>query len=180
MAVSELSEAISEAFEVELPERLLRFHEKQEWEDCEYLHLREGFLRGWFEPVFDDEDYLADLDAIGEDFGIDDMDDLDWSEEFADFVPLAILEEDSDDDDDDDGDVVGAFLVVQISDPECPVWVWDQDGWMIYPLAASLDDFLAGVAWEGKQPVEHARAGHPYSAFEWVDDVPDDEGDDDD
>lgn len=185
MSDEDLSQSIAEEYEVEIPERLRRFHATREWEDLGYLHLQRGFLRGWFAPVFDDLDYLCDLSAIGDDFGIDDIDDVDWEDEFGDFVPLAVLEDPDDDvdddvDDDDDDDLVGAFLVVRVTDTECPVYVWDADGWTLYPLAASLDDFVAGKAWQGKAPVPHDRDGAPYEAFAWADELDDDDDDGDD
>ncbi|HEX4517415.1 MAG TPA: hypothetical protein VH054_27910, partial [Polyangiaceae bacterium] len=126
---------------------------------------------GTFEVDFTD-DLLTDLSALGEEHWIDDIDDVDWPGEFADYVPFGRLTDAHGDED----EPVKSFLIVSIKDAACPVLVWDYDGWMIYPLAKSLDDFVDGVA---KSPrIDHDRAGSPYKKFSWIED--EDEGDDDD
>ncbi len=59
-------------------------------------------------------------------------------------------------------------------------YLFEQEGWMPYPLAASLDDFLAGRAWSGADPAPHDNLGEAFSAFCWTEEIPDDDDDDDD
>ena len=138
------------------------------------LHLRDGFLTGCFQPNFIVVDYFIDLLVIGDDYGIDDIEDIDWDDEFEGFMPFALL----DSPDEEDLDLLGAFLVVQTSNAKCPVFVWEREGWMLYPLASSLDDFIAGKKWRGAAP-DHDNMGLPYKKYAWVDEVPDDDDDDD-
>ena len=155
---------LEEAFGVAVPDVAREFIEtaalaKQE----EILVLEEGFVRGRFEVSFGDYS-LRDLEALGEECWIDDMYEVDWPENFADFVPFVRLIDEGAEDFD---EPVRSFLVIQVSDEEAPVWLWDYDGWSVYPLAASLEDFLKGRAWEGKDPLDHHFASTPYKRFRW-------------
>jgi hypothetical protein len=161
---------MQKAYGVELPARYRKFLEKREYAALGHLKLENGYLRGTFEVDFTDEQ-LADLSALGEDRWIDDMDDIDWEGEFGDYVPFATLTDAHADEDD---EPVRSFLILSVKDAGCPVLVWDYDGWTIYPLAKSLDDFVDGVA---KAPaLEHDRAGQSYKKFSWVEE--DDDGED--
>ena len=113
---------------------------------------------------------LADLVELGQNHNIDDVDDIDWPGEFGDFVPFAILSDAAADDDD---EPVRAFLIMSVTDAACPVYLWDYDGWTIYPIAQSLDDFIGGVA-SGKR-FEHAHASTPYKKYVWVADTEEDD-----
>lgn len=161
-----------EAYDVAVPQAYRSFLEKNAVEMEEHiLILEDGFLRGRFDVDFGDSD-LLDIESLGEACWIDDMYEVDWPELFADFIPFARLHDEGslygdDEDDDDFPDPVRSFLVMQVSDPDAPIWVWDYDGWRLYPLAASLDDFIKGVAWQGKEPLEHIKKSYPYSAFGW-------------
>jgi hypothetical protein len=169
--------SMQKAYGVELPARYRKFLEKREYSSLGNLKLADGFVRGTFEVDFTDEQ-LADLNALGEDHWIDDMADVDWDGEFGDFVPFATLTDAHADEED---EPVKSFLVVSVKDAACPVLVWDYDGWMIYPLAKSLDDFVDGVAKAAK--LEHDRAGSPYKKFSWIESDEDEEeedGDEDD
>jgi hypothetical protein len=180
MSAREFLGAMTKAYGVVLPPRYRKFVEKKEWEKLGDMHLRlvNGYLRGTFSVDFLDP-ALADLSELGEQQDIDDMDDVDWKGEFGDYVPFATLVDAAAEDEDEDYvEPVKSFLIVSISDAACPVLVWDYDGWTIYPLANSLDDFLAGVA-SGKR-LEHDRAGSPYKKFTWVDPGADEEEDEDD
>ena len=165
---------MEKAYGVKLQPRHRRFLESKEGDGLGHLKLVRGFLRGTFQVDFTD-DALIDLGTLGEDFGIDDMDDVDWRGEFGDYVPFATLTDVHAEDDD---EPVKSFLIVSVTEEECPVLVWDHDGWMIYPLAKSLDDFVAGVAKAAQ--LEHDRAGHAYEKFAWVDEDEDEDDDDDD
>ncbi len=162
---------MQKAFGVELPARYRKFLEKREHTALGNLKLTDGYLRGTFEVDFTDE-LLTDLSALGEDHWIDDIDDVDWPGEFSDYVPFATLTGTHAEEDD---EPVRSFLIVSVKDAACPVLVWDYDGWMIYPLAKSLDDFVDGVAKAPK--LDHDRAGSPYKKFSWVEE--EDEGEED-
>jgi len=178
MSARELLGAMTKAYGVQLPARYRKFVEKKEWEKLGDMHLRlvHGFLRGTFSVDFLDPT-LADLSELGEQQDIDDMDDVDWKGEFGDYVPFATLVDASAEDEDEEPEPVKGFLIVSVTDGTCPVLVWDHDGWTIYPLARSLDDFLAGVA-SGKR-LEHDRAGSPYKKFAWVEPGADEDEDED-
>jgi len=161
------------SFGVELPARYRKFLEKKEYATLGNLKLADGYLRGTFDVDFTD-DLLTDLSALGEEQWIDDIDDVDWPGEFGDYVPFGRLTDVHEDESD---EPVKSFLIVSVKDAACPVLVWDYDGWMIYPLAKSLDDFVDGVARAGK--LSHERAGHPYKKFAWVDPSEDEDEDED-
>ena len=153
---------VQETYEVEIPDRYRRFFETEAKSlQKKRLHLEDGFLRGVFSPVFSDP-ALCDLYELGEYHYIDELDMVDWGEEYGDFLPFASFYHTS-------GEQPSkAFLVVQISDPECPVWLWDYS-WMIFPLAASLDDFVESNAWTGKEPLDHESAASTiYKKFSWL------------
>jgi hypothetical protein len=162
---------MQKAYGVELPARYRKFLEKREHAALGNLKLADGYLRGTFEVDFTDE-LLADLNALGEDHWIDDIEDVDWPGEFSSYVPFATLTDTHAEEDD---EPVRSFLIVSVKDAACPVLLWDYDGWMIYPLAKSLDDFVDGVAKAPK--LEHDRAGSPYKKFAWIEE--EDEADED-
>ncbi len=164
---------MKKAYGVELPARYRKFLDKKEYATLGNLKLVDGYLRGTFEVDFTD-DLLADLSALGEEHWIDDIDDVDWPGEFGDYIPFGRLTDAHGEED----EPVKSFLVVSVKDAACPVLVWDYDGWMIYPLAKSLDDFVDGVAKASK--LVHERAGHPYKKFAWVEEEDEDEDSDDD
>jgi len=166
--------SMEKAYGVELPARYRKFLEKREYATLGNLKLENGYLRGTFDVDFTDEQ-LADLSALGEDHWIDDIDDIDWPAEFGDFIPFATLTDTHADEDD---EPVRSFLIVSVKHASCPVHVWDYDGWMIYPLAKSLDDFVDGVA--KAQALSHDRAGQPYKKFSWVEEEDGDEDEDED
>ena len=159
---------MKKAYGVELPARYRKFLDKKEYATLGNLKLTDGYLRGTFEVDFTD-DLLTDLSALGEEHWIDDIDDVDWPGEFGDYVPFGRLTDAHGEED----EPVKSFLIVSVKDAACPVLVWDYDGWMIYPLAKSLDDFVDGIAKAGK--LTHDRAGYPYKKFAWVEEDEDDE-----
>jgi hypothetical protein len=168
MKPDELVARLESSYGVELPARLRSFLLEREHRAAgKLLHLERGYLRGWFEPDFYDAD-LADLAALGEKHWIDDLEDVEWAADYGDLVPLATIADAFADPGAERFEPAKAFLVVQVTDAECPVYVWEYDGWRVYPLAASLDDFLAGRAWTGKQPLAHERLGSSYTAFRWL------------
>jgi hypothetical protein len=175
--MSDLIERVEGALPGAMPERYRRFLSDKEYESLAFLHLKEGFVRGCFATKADDADYLCDLGAIGSDYGIDDIDDIDWSGDFAGYAPFAVLDvvDEEGEVDDEESSELGTFLVIKVDDADCPIYVFEEEGWMLYPLAATLDDFIAGNAWTGKDPAPHDNLGDPYEEFEWVDEVPEDD-----
>jgi len=163
---------IEAAFEVELPDRFRQFFLANQ-APSKVLVLENGYVRGPYQVNFDDPD-LVDLHSLAENNGIDSLEDGgdldgDWQDLFGDYVPLATLAKvvDDEDQDDDDGEPAYAksFLVADISKPTCPVALWDYDGPYIYPLADSLDAFLAA------EPPTSPRTGEwhsaPYKEYRW-------------
>jgi hypothetical protein len=161
METEEFVAAMQKAYNVELPVRYRKFLDGKEYAALGQLKLLDGYVRGTFDVEFIDAQ-LTDLAALGEDHGIDDMDDIDWPDEFADFVPFATL---SDAFAGEEAEPMKSFLIMSVRDDSCPIAVWDYDGWSIYPLAQSIDDFIAGVA-KAKR-LGHNRAATPYKKFSW-------------
>jgi hypothetical protein len=161
METEEFVAAMQKAYKVELPVRYRKFLDGKEYEKLGQLKLLDGYVRGTFNVAFTDP-RLADLAALGEVHGIDDIEDIDWADEFGDFVPFATL---TDAFKGGGAEGVKSFLIVSISEDTCPVAVWDYDGWSIYPLAQSLDEFVGGIA-KAKR-LGHNRAATPYKKFAW-------------
>ena len=166
------ADRVEKAYGIVVPVAYRSFLENHAVElEEQILHLEDGFLRGRFDVDFGDFD-LLNPKSLGEACWIHDMYEIDWPEIFADFIPFARLHDEGtlygdDDSSEDFPDPVRSFLVLQISDAEAPIWVWDYDGWRVYPLAASLEDFIEGIAWQGKEPLDHGKASFPYTAFSW-------------
>jgi hypothetical protein len=136
-----------------LPERLETFLKSEELAVGARLDLQDGYVRGVLDIDFWAEE-LADLAQLGEAAGIDDFDDVEWDDTL---VPLALLT--------DDGEAIRAFLVADVALEGCPVLLWHQEGWKLYPLAPSLDAFVSGKA--GKRGSGRSDLGEPYRRFAW-------------
>lgn len=161
------ADRVEEAFGVMVPPAYRDFLSESAVDlEARTLILEDGFVRGQFSVDFGDRD-LLDTKALGEACWIDDMYEVDWPEIFADFVPFARLFDEGADDEEEFVEPVRAFLVLQVTDPDGPIWLWDYEGWRVYPLAASLTDFVDGRAWQEKTPLEHSKASYAYSAFSW-------------
>jgi hypothetical protein len=131
-----------------LPARYRRFLAGGEHARFGHLHLDAGYLVGSFRLDFVGE-ALRDPRHLGAVQGIEDLMDgvLDWPSEFPQHIPLSTLIDPAlDEPSADESVVVRSFLVIDASKPACPVAIWDYDGWKLYPLADSLDDFLDGRA----------------------------------
>ena len=161
METEEFVATVQKAYNVELPVRYRKFLDSKEYAKLGQLKLLDGYVRGSFDVAFTDPQ-LADLAAFGKSRGIEDMDDIDWADEFGDFVPFATL---TDAFKGERAEGLKSFLIVGVKEDTCPVAVWDYDGWSIYPLAQSIDDFVAGVA-KAKR-LGHNRAATPYKKFAW-------------
>jgi hypothetical protein len=136
-----------------LPERLESFLKSEELAAGARLDLQDGYVRGVLDVDFWAEE-LADLAQLGEAAGVDDFDDVEWD---GTLVPLALLS--------DDGEAIRAFLVADVALEGCPVLLWHQEGWKLYPLAPSLDAFVSGKA--GKRGSGRSELGEPYRRFAW-------------
>jgi hypothetical protein len=131
---------------IPLPERYRRFLGSEEHARFSMLHMERGYLVGSFRLDFT-TDALRDSRKLGEMQGIELLMDgeLDWHREYPRFLPLStLIDPDLDDPCADQSVVVKSFLVIDIRDPACPVSIWDYDDCRFFPLADSLDDFLAG------------------------------------
>ncbi len=135
-----------------LPDRYRRFLARGEHARFARLQLDQGYLVGTFRLDFTTE-VLRDPRRLGEVQGIEQLMDgtLDWWAHFPHWVPLStLIDPELDEPGADASVVVKSFLVIDASHPSCPVAIWDYDGWRLYPLADSLDDFLAGRATRGE------------------------------
>ncbi len=131
-----------------LPKRYRRFLAEGEHSRFGELQLDAGYLVGRFRLDFTAE-ALRDPRRLGAEQGIEDLIEgtLDWPTAFPRHIPLSTLIDPALDEPSADASVVvKSFLVLDASDPRCPVAIWDYDGWKLYPLADSLDDFLDGRA----------------------------------
>jgi hypothetical protein len=137
-----------------LPARLEQFLTREELAAGARIDLADGYVQGVLDLDFWAEE-LADLEELGEAAGVDDFADVQWDKAL---VPLALIT--------DEGEPIGAFLVVDASDPACPVMLWHNEGWKLYPLSPSLDAFVAGKA--GKAGTKgRANLGQTYRRFGW-------------
>jgi hypothetical protein len=136
-----------------LPARLEQFLTREELAAGARIDLADGHVQGVLDVDFWAEE-LADREELGEAAGVDDFADVEWDKTL---VPLALIA--------DEGEAIGAFLVVDASDPACPVLLWHRDGWKLYPLSPSLDAFVAGKA--GKGGKGRASLGQAYRRFGW-------------
>jgi hypothetical protein len=128
------------------PARYRRFLASGEHRQYRALEMGEGYLVGRFRLDFTDQ-VLRDPQRLGELQGIERLANgwLDFRAEFPGLVPLSTLVDPELDGPDADACLmVKSFLVIDARDPACPVAIWDEDGARTYPLADSLDDFLAG------------------------------------
>jgi len=165
--------ALSEATGIDLPDRYVEFLTSGAHADLPILHLREGYVRGYF-AVDHLDDNLTELEDLAEEHWIDDLFDIDWAEDFEGFVPFATLVDAGDprEPGSEGWRPVRSFLVIDASNPACPVLLWDYDGWTLYPLARSLDDYTAGEAWGADADAGDGRSqsfGQTFEAFGWID-----------
>lgn len=131
-----LLDRIEAAYGVSLPERYRRFLLAGEFRAYPRVELA-GYIRGPYDMNFVDP-LLPDVAELGMNAGIHDMDDVPWRDDYAGFVPLASLSHP-------DVDEPKVFLVQQVAGEENRVLLFDYEGWRLYPLADSLDQFLANL-----------------------------------
>jgi hypothetical protein len=156
-------EFIQKSFHVVPSDRLHAFFQMRGFESYTHLKLEDGFIRGTF-----DVDYLSpalvSLAALGDELGIDDMMkggslSVQWKTEFKGFIPLAILS-------DEKGEYLHSFLVVDGAHPDAPVFLWDEEGWSLYPLSDSLSGFLLARPPQ-KKLLSNSHITTPYKKYSW-------------
>jgi hypothetical protein len=123
-------------YSVKLPERYKTFLSNAEHEKHPRVKFS-GYHRGPYDLDFT-SDLLADVAELGMNAGISDMDDVPWDEDYAAYVPLAELSHP-------EVDEPKMFLVLDVKSPKHPVLLFAQEGWKLYPIAASFDAFLAAL-----------------------------------
>ena len=131
-----LIERIESAYNVSLPERYRRFLLDGEYQRYPRIELN-GYIRGPYQMDFLD-DLLPDVAELGQNAGIYDMDDVPWNDDYQGFVPLASLSHP-------EVDEPKVFLVHQVAGDQHRVLLFDYEGWKLYPLADSFDNFLANL-----------------------------------
>jgi len=156
---------IAAAYSVKPPPRYLNFFETREFRGLSKIQLKRGFLEGEFVVDYNVTRRLLDIEGLLEHEQFHETDGLAWKLTFPGFVPFATLESTLHYG---SGSVsVGAFLVLRLSRPECPVYVAVRDGPAVMPLARSLDAFVRGQAWRDAAPSDQFPQGAPYYAFGW-------------
>jgi hypothetical protein len=133
---AELVTRLEEAYGVSMPERYRRFLSEGEHERYRRIELS-GYIRGPYDLDFTDR-LLTDVTELGENAGIHDMGDVPWNDDYAGYVPLASMSHP-------DLDEPKLFLVHDVARPAHRVFLFDYDGWRLYPLADSFDAFLANL-----------------------------------
>jgi hypothetical protein len=115
-----------------------------------------------------------------------DIDEDVWQKTFCGFVPFASLEdpkgaemldEAGDGEELEDYEPVDRILVVLATCSDCPVLLLESD-WGLYPIAASLDDFVSGTASGRDLQLDDAQREQleassvslcsPFEEFEWI------------
>ena len=160
----QLARALRRYYAEPLPARYQVFLAQEQYEDLEYLNLRNGFVEGCFLPAFAEYRKLRDVELMAHSSGVDGLTTFTWATEFRDFLPLASLEPVHEWERRGD---VGAFLVIRSKPADCPVFVLVREGLMLIPLASSLSAFMRGHAWRDSPSVPHRRLGRPYESFGW-------------
>lgn len=133
MSVQELLASVESAYGVKLPKRYRSFLESGENEKHPRITLS-GYFTGPYDLDFTD-DLLADVAELGMNAGIDDMDDVPWSDDYSAYVPLASLSHP-------EVDEPKMFLVLDAETEGNPVLLFHQEGWKLYPIAKSFGAFL--------------------------------------
>ena len=136
MDAKKLIKAMETAYDVTLPARYKKFLEGGEHERYPAVKLS-GYIRGPYDLNFLDE-LLADVAELGINAGISDMDDVPWSTDYAAYVPLASLSHE-------DVDEPKMFLVLDVETKGNPVLLFDQEGWVLFPLAKTFEAFLKAL-----------------------------------
>jgi hypothetical protein len=131
----ELLAQMESNYDQPMPARYRQFLLSGEYQNYAKLEMS-GYIRGPYNLNFVDPD-LAHVAELGLKIGISDMDDVPWAEDYSAYVPLAMMWHPK-------LDEPKLFLVVEVSE-DCPVLMFDYDGWKLYPIAPSLDQFLAAL-----------------------------------
>lgn len=125
---------LEKAYDVELPERYKKFLENKEFEKHKRVQFS-GYISGPYDLDFTDE-LLTDVKELGMNAGIDDMDDVPWEEDFAEWVPIASFFHE---------DVQEPKMFLALNTANEAVSIFHQDGWTLCPVAKSFDAFVKGL-----------------------------------
>jgi hypothetical protein len=132
-SLQKLFDSLESSYSVELPERYKKFLLDEEYKKYSNVKLT-GYVQGPYELDFVNSSLLS-LEEIGEYAGIYDIDDIPWDEDYADYVPLALLSHP-------DVDESKCFFVIDVVKKDSPVLLFDYEGWTLYPVSDSFDGFL--------------------------------------
>lgn len=130
----EFIKKMESAYKVKLPSVYTAFLSGKKFADYRMMEMK-GFINGPYFLDFIDEN-LSNSTELGMNAGIFDMDDCNWSEEYGDFVPLASMWHP------DLKDGSKGFLVTNVKKAGTPVLLFDYEGWTLYPVANSFNEFL--------------------------------------
>jgi hypothetical protein len=129
----DLIERLETSYGVALPHACKTFLLEGAYRRCRTVELR-GFIQGRYDLDFLDEE-LSDVVELGLSAGIHDMEDVPWSETYADYVPLASMAHP-------DVEEPRMFLVLDVVSEGNPVLLFEHEEWRLYPLSDGFDSFL--------------------------------------
>lgn len=127
-------EKLERAYKTTLAKPYADFIRELKFEKYRRMELS-GYIRGPYFLNFIDE-ALQNVTDLGMESGITDIDDCNWKEDYADYMPLASLSHPE------LNEGSKCFLVMNIRDSKNPVLLFDYQGWKLYPIAESFENFL--------------------------------------
>lgn len=155
--------ALEATYGVRLPDRYLDLLETGTFARLGLLQLTEGFVRGTFELDFLDP-RLVHFDRLADTLDLE-LDLAAWRATYREFVPFAALHSVYAERRSDNLRGVRAFLVMGTI-PACPILMWHWDGPRLFPIAATLDDFVVGQT--GEVPLDHPALSLAYESITWI------------
>ncbi|MGH7284539.1 MAG: SMI1/KNR4 family protein [Polyangiaceae bacterium] len=164
MSAKKFLASMASAYDVKLPKRYRDFLESGEHKKHSHITLS-GYFQGPYDLDFLDED-LADIAELGNNAGIYDMDDVPWADDYAAYVPLASMTHP-------EVDEPKMFLVLDVESKKNPVFIFGQEGWKLYPIAKSFDEFVDEL------PKAHAEITDSFRPGDEDDDGDEDDEDED-
>lgn len=132
--MANLIDKLEKAYGVEVPERYRKFIESSEFSKHKCIELS-GFIRGPYALDFTD-DLLCDVAKLGTKAGIDDMDDVPWSDDFASWIPIASLSHDT---------VPEPKMFLALNVDSEAVALFHHDGWKLCAVNDNFDEFVKGL-----------------------------------